>query len=103
MTTRAVARDIVALRRALIARLAAELADDEPARNLAQLQLLTIPAAWPLGIQMRVDLDRYVQQPAQRKIDREGILAQVAEIEITIDTTAWDTALRDLTENRENK
>lgn len=105
MTLRAIARDIVKMRAALIARLVAELREDEHLRNLAQLELYGTPSTWPLIVQMRVDLDRRVRQPAQRKIDREGVLAQASTMtgHIELDTTAWDNAMRDLTENRERE
>lgn len=73
---RALAREIVLIRRLLILSLIAELRGDDASAAMRKAGADTVWSAWPIRWQLAAPMDRRVLQPIQRKIDREGILAQ---------------------------
>lgn len=73
---REVARVIVRLRRLLILGLIARMVDDDEAELFHIREFTELANCLPLRITIGAGLVKYVETPAYRKIDREGLLAQ---------------------------
>lgn len=73
---RTLATEILRIRRLLILSLLAQLKDDHALELVYLTAADRIQALWPIAIQRRVSMEKYALQPVQRKINREGILAQ---------------------------
>ena len=73
---RELARRIVRMRKLLMAAIVHEIAENEPAQR-ASMSLLDAEATQlPLGLQRAQHITRLIGEPVQRKIAREGVLAQ---------------------------
>lgn len=75
-TLRRIARDLVKMRRYLIQSLLAELKGDTRTQRELEAHADAVWNSWPAGVQVLVRMDTRVLEPIQRKINREGILAQ---------------------------
>ena len=76
MSRRDVARLIIRMRHLLILGLIARLVDDAAAERWHGAEFNAAEARLPLYVTVNNGLYRYINAPASRKINREGILAQ---------------------------
>lgn len=74
MYQRELARRIVRMRRLLNLGIIAELKDATELAARREAEFAAIMRTLPIGVQMEVE--KYVVDPARRKVDREGLLAQ---------------------------